>query len=215
MEKRSRKTMYKKIALALSLCMLILWSVLGTGASLAWFADSSEDIRNIFHFGSLELTVSSRQPDGCYAPLDGQKTVFDDNALFEPGYIQVVYLKVENTGTCDFTFNAAVNVTDFTPGINYFGIPFNLQEHLRFGLASAPTEEALLTQLSGREQAKQIAIEPLSSYSTTPALLKVGQTRYMALIVYMPEEVDNNANYRDVAPTVELGLIVQASQLEN
>ncbi len=212
-----RKTMYKKIALALSLCMLILWSLLGTGASLAWFADTSEDIRNIFHFGSLSLTLNIRQPDGTYAPVDGQEAIFDDDALYEPGYVQVVYLRLDNTGTCDFTYNTAVNVTDYTVGIDYFGQPLVLQKYLRFGMITADTEAELLAQLSSRAQAKALAVEPLNNYSSqSPDALKEGKSCYMALIVYMPETVGNEANYRgNTVPTVELGIIFKANQLEN
>ena len=32
---------YKKIALSLALCLLLIWGLLGTGASLAWFKDTS------------------------------------------------------------------------------------------------------------------------------------------------------------------------------
>ena len=39
------------------------------------------------------------------------------------------------------------------------------------------------------------------------------ETAYVALIVRMPEEVDNQANYRgEVVPEVDLGLIVRATQ---
>ena len=215
MSKKFRKLHIKKIALALSLCLPVVWGLLGAGTSLAWFSDSSQDINNIFHFGSLDVSVGFRQPDGSYAPIDERTDVFDPNALFEPGYMQVVYLKVENTGTCDFSFSTAVNVTDYTPGINYFGLPFNLQEHLCFGLAFAPTEAQLLARLDSREQAKAIATEALNHYASQPAVLGVGQSCFMALIVYMPEDVGNVANYRDQAPTVQLGVIVKASQLEN
>ena len=54
---------------------------------------------------------------------------------------------------------------------------------------------------------------PLSNYSTETASLDAKGTVYMALIVRMPEDVTNMANYRgDVIPRVELGLIVTATQ---
>ena len=43
--------------------------------------------------------------------------------------------------------------------------------------------------------------------------MEAGLTRYAALVVFMPEDVDNVANYRDdVPPTVELGIAVYAQQ---
>jgi predicted ribosomally synthesized peptide with SipW-like signal peptide len=212
--KKFGKLHIKKIALALSLCLLVVWGLLGAGTSLAWFSDSSQDINNIFHFGSLDVSVGFRQPDGSYAPIDERTDVFDPNALFEPGYMQIVYLEVKNTGTCDFTFTTGVNVTGYTPATNVFGLPLNLQQYLLFGMIWAPTEDALRQQLSGREQVRALATLPLNNYAEEIALLHPGETCYVALMVYMPETVGNAANYRGSAPSVELGLIVKATQQE-
>ena len=43
----------KKHALILSLCLLLLWGILGTGATLAWFTDSDE-VTNDFYFANSE-----------------------------------------------------------------------------------------------------------------------------------------------------------------
>lgn len=214
MSKKFEKLHIKKIALALSLCLLVVWGLLGAGASLAWFSDSSQDLNNIFHFGELQVSVGFRQPDGSYKSIDERTDVFDPNALFEPGYMQIVYLEVKNTGTCDFTFTTAVNVTGYTLATNVYGMPFHLQQFLLFGMTSAFDEDALMQQLSNREQVRKLATIPLNNYADAPMLLRSGETRYVALVVYMPETVDNLANYRGSAPTVELGLIVQANQLE-
>ena len=134
---------YKKIALALSLCLIIVWIALGTSASLAWFTDTSPTLRNIFHIQNFDLVVSHRLDDGTYEELDGQTQVFSDEALYEPGYVQVVYLKVENRGDGAFDYKTAVNVTGYTTATNVFGNTFNLQEYLKFGLVSADTESEL------------------------------------------------------------------------
>ena len=42
-----KKKPFKKIALALSLCLILLWTVLGTGASLAWFTDTDEEVKKL------------------------------------------------------------------------------------------------------------------------------------------------------------------------
>ena len=62
MKPNAKKTSYKRIALALSLCALIIWGILGTGASLAWFTDTSPEINNIFHFADFDLVVAHRLP---------------------------------------------------------------------------------------------------------------------------------------------------------
>lgn len=213
MSTTAKKKPYKRIALALSLCAILVWALLGTGASLAWFTDASPEIKNIFHVADFELVVSHRLEDGTYESIDGQTTIFDDEALYEPGYVQVIYLKIENRGDVAFDFKTAVNVTDYTLATNIFGQSFNLQDYLRFGLATADAESDLEEKVATRDLAKEIATMKLNNYSTDVAALDAGETVYMALIVRMPEEVGNDANYRGATvPKVELGIIVSATQ---
>ena len=215
MKPQVKKRIYKQIALALSLCALIVWCILGTGASLAWFTDTSPEINNIFHFSEFDLVVSHRLTDGKWEEVDGQTKIFDEEALYEPGYVQVVYLKVENKGTVPFKFDTAVNVNGCIKAINVFGQPFMLQEYLKFGLATANTEEEMKNSIPDRDAAVEIANEPLHNYYKSGSFeLTPGKTKYIALIVRMPEEVGNIANYRgDVIPKVELGITVKADQI--
>lgn len=209
----AKKKSYKKIALALSLCLIVIWAMLGTGASLAWFTDTDEEVKNIFHFADFNLEVEYKDASGNYQDLEGATSVFDDQALYEPGYVQVVYLRVKNTGDVPFDFKTAVSVTDYTVATNVFGQKFHLQDYLKFGLVTAPTEEALDALVATREMAKSYADMSLNYYSPVKASLDVDTTVYMALVVRMPEEVGNVANYRgDIIPRVELGVIVTATQ---
>ena len=208
-----KKKLYKKIALVLSICLLGVWATLGTGASLAWFTDESPEVRNIFHTAEFELVVSHRLEDGTYKKIDAQTEIFDDEALYEPGYVQVVYLKVENKGTVPFDYKTAVSVTDYTPAMNVFRQTFNLQDYLKFGVVTADTQAELEQKIANRELAKASAKMPLNNYTTETASLEAKGTAYMALIVRMPEEVGNVANYRGTTvPKVELGIIVTAMQ---
>lgn len=207
------KKNYKKIALALSLLLMLVWAIMGTGASLAWFTDTSSEIKNIFHFAEFDLVVSHRLEDGTYKEIEFDTKVFDDKALYEPSYVQVVYLKVENRGTVPFDFKTAVNVTDYTEATNKFGQTFLLQEHLKFGLVMADTEDELEKLVDSRELAVKKATLPLNNYSSDVAEIEAKDEVYMALIVRMPEEVGDDANYRgDEIPRVELGLIFSAEQ---
>ena len=205
---------YKKIALALSLGLILLWITLGTSASLAWFTDTSPTLRNIFHIQNFDLVVSHKLKDGTYEELDGETPIFDDEALYEPGYVQVVWLKAENRGDSAFNMKTAVNVTGYVEGTNVFGRLFNLQDYLRFGLESADTESELQSRLANRMLSEERATMPLNNYSTDKEYLEAGGVRYMALIVRMPKDVGNEANYRwQPIPRVELGVIVTAEQI--
>lgn len=215
MKPQAKKRIYKQIALALSLCALIVWCILGTGASLAWFTDTSPEINNIFHFAEFDLVVSHRLTDGKWEEVDSQTKIFDEEALYEPGYVQVVYLKVENKGTVPFKFSTAVNVNGCIVATNVFGQDFMLQDYLKFGLTIADSEDAMKNSVPNREKAVEIANMPLHNYATEAAELAPGATKYIALIVRMPEEVGNVANYRgNTVPKVDLGITVKADQIK-
>ena len=215
MKPQAKKRTYKQIALALSLCALIVWCILGTGASLAWFTDTSPEINNIFHFAEFDLVVSHRLTDGKWEEVDSQTKIFDEEALYEPGYVQVVYLKVENKGTIPFEFYTAVNVNGCIEATNVFGQRFMLQDYLKFGITTADSEDAMKNSVPDRNAAVKLADMPLHNYDTETAVLEPGATKYIALIVRMPEEVGNVANYRgDTVPEVDLGITVKADQIK-
>ena len=214
MKPQAKKKIYKQIALALSLCALIVWCILGTGASLAWFTDTSPEINNIFHFSEFDLVVSHRLTDGKWEEVDGQTKIFDEEALYEPGYVQVVYLKVENKGTVPFEFYTSVNVNGCIVATNVFGQEFMLQDYLKFGVTTADSEDAMKNSVPDRNAAVKLADMPLHNYDTETAVLNPGATKYIALIVRMPEEIGNVANYRgDTVPEVDLGITVKADQI--
>lgn len=202
-----------KTALAISLALMILWSIMGTSTSLAWFTDTDDDVKNVFHFADFNWKVSHRLENGDWEQVDQTTKVFDDQALYEPGYVQVVYLKVENLGTMPFDCKTAVSVSDYSEPSNVFGQKFHLQDYLKFGIITANSEEELFEAVATRNLAEEVANMPLSNYATDATPIAGGGIVYMALIVRMPKEVDNVANYReDIIPYVALGLVISATQ---
>ena len=202
------------IALVVSLCLLILWSFLGTGASLAWFSDTSPELNNIFHAAEFDLKVYKRLTDGSWKEIGSQTEIFDENAVYEPGYVQIVYLKIHNNGTIPFNFYTAVNVNGGNSVPNIFGTPISLQDHLKFGITISPDEDTMKNSIPDRAAANRVANMKLHNYSTDTAKLDAGCSSYIALVLRMPEEVGNVANYRgNTMPTVELGLTVKAEQI--
>lgn len=209
----ANKKLCIKVALVLSMCALILWSLLGTGASLAWFSDTSEKITNVFHFADFDIDVSFRDKNGEWISIDGNTDIFGSEDLYEPGFTKVVYLKVENKGNRALNFSTAVSLKGYTEAVNVFGQRFLLQDFLTFGVTFAGTEAEMDRLVLTRDQAREIADTKLKNYSSDVKPLAGGETSYMALVVRMGETVGNEANYRgDKAPQVELGIIVKADQ---
>ncbi len=213
-----KKSKWTKAALAFSACLFLLWWALGTGATLAWFSDR-DAVRNEFQIGLLNLDVSYRNdivPE--YTPLQGATTAFNDEALYEPGYTQVVYLKIENNGDVDFRYKVAVTVNKVITGKNAMGGDIYLPNYLRYGVVFAETEEQLQQAVKDRLAARDLAPNDWGTLGTwsdiSPYIFEAGESaHYAALIVYMPEEVGNIANYRGFnQPKVELGITVFAQQ---
>ncbi|MBQ8742108.1 MAG: hypothetical protein IJZ03_01915 [Clostridia bacterium] len=199
-----------KFALSVSLFMIAVWAFLGTATSLAWFTDTTPATRNTFDIGVLDLEVSYKV-DGKYLPVDENTAVFDDSALYEPGYVQVVYLRIENKGEIDFDYRLSVTVDNTVDGMNELGKVIHLPDYLKFGAIFSDSEAEL-----DRELAKQYALYDLANYSQRGEL-DANETQdsavYVALVVHMPKSVDNAANYRNgLAPSIDLGIKVFASQ---
>ena len=210
-----KRKKWRKAALALSACLFVLWWALGTGATLAWFSDV-ETVRNEFRIGLLDLDVSYKNDIITeYTPLKGATEVFYDEALYEPGYTQVVYLKIDNNGDVDFNYKMSVTVTDFTNGKNAWGEDIYLPNYLRYGVVFAESETQLREMVKDRLNSRTHAENNLGTWSeVSPYTFEAGEeSHYAALIVYMPEEVGNSANYRGFTePRVELGITVFAQQ---
>ena len=209
---------WTKGALAFSAFLFVLWWALGTGATLAWFSDV-ETVRNQFQVGLLNLDVSYKNDIVTdYTPLKGATEVFYDEALYEPGYTQVVYLKIENNGNVDFNYKVAVTVKDFTNGKNAWGEEIYLPNYLRYGVVFGESETDLQAMVKDRLESRTHAANDWGMLGTwsevSPYTYEVGETaHYAALIIYMPEEVANAANYRGfVVPQVQLGITVFAQQ---
>ena len=209
---------WTKAALAFSSFLFVLWWALGTSATLAWFSDV-DMVRNEFRVGLIQLDVSFRNDIITeYTSLEGTTKAFNDEALYEPGYTQVVYLKIENKGDVDFNYKMAVTVEDFTNGKNAWGEDIYLPNFLRYGAVFAESETELLQMVIDRLAARTHAPNEwnaLGTWSaTSPYTFEVKEDpHYAALIIYMPEEVGNAANYRGFTqPRVELGITVFAQQ---
>ena len=211
----TKKNSTKKALITSALCLLLCVSML-VGATFAWFTDSVNSAKNKIVAGNLDVELEyAKVVDGqltAWAPVADAANIFDPNALWEPGRVEVVYLKVSNLGTLALKYQLGVNVYGETAGTNVAGEEFKLSDHLVFKAVEMPTE---LTTYTDREAAQLASgsAKGLKDYNGATTALEVGGKDYVALIVYMPESVGNEANYRgDAVPTIELGVNLFATQ---
>ena len=212
------KSKFTKRALLVSVLSMMLCLTMLVGSTFAWFTDSVTSGKNKIVAGNLdvELEYATFNDDGSikeWKSVEGV-SLFDETALWEPGYTQVAYLRVRNAGSLALKYNLAVTAYDETPGINMAGESFNLSDFLVFGQMVSKTE---IAKFASREAAWAAIDEAKSiGFSTQEAELAPGadSVDYVALVVYLPTTVDNKANHKTgtAAPKIDLGVTLTATQ---
>ncbi len=211
-----------KRALLASMLSLILCAAMLIGSTFAWFTDTVTSGKNRIVAGNLNVELLWSEDGADYTIVNADTNMFGD-ALWEPGYTRVVYLKVENAGSLALKYRLGINVDNETPGTNVYGDKFNLSDFIKFGVVHNQTT-AFIEDAAGRAAALAAvagSVAPISAgYASAPASLVAGDmSKPIALVVYMPEDVDNIANYKtsdenptEYQPSIDLGVILNATQ---
>lgn len=238
------KKYYKQIAFALSIVMLLVWSLMGAGTSLAWFHDTSDTAHNVFNFADFEISVQYSQTlDDSDAVNKTSFNEFDSltdvflgpdgfHALYEPGFVQVVYFRIENKGSVPFKLTSGLCVTGKKIVQNENGEDIDLTNYLKYGIKVASEPSGLSDIKSDRNAAVAISnnwIKPnlkedVQDLTDTAIYnfpgkadeieVEAGGHAYYALVIRMPEEVGNEANYRGpLAPELLMGISFTATQV--
>ena len=208
-----------KRALGSSVLALFLCFAMLLGTTFAWFTDSVTSANNIITAGNLDVELEYKKvvdnvTDTNWTTVaDG--ALFNDTTIWEPGHVEVVYLKVSNVGTLDLKYQLNINVADFRVGLNADGDEIDLRDYLVFKVVEID-ETAVGTytrENAVNADADEIGLKDYNGETTT---LESEDVDYVALIVYMPETVGNEANYRgdaDTAPMINLGVNLFATQV--
>ena len=204
--KKSTKKALLMSALSLLLCVSML-----VGTTFAWFTDSVSTNKNHIVAGNLdvELYWSTTMDENDWHKVDGNTDVFTGN-LWEPGHTEVVYLKVVNEGTLALKYNLSINIYNETPGINVDNEEFWLSDHIMYDVHTVVSKYA--TRNAAREAAEAGATKLNAAYANADILLEKGEDDIVAMVVYMPETVENEANYRGTAPEIYMGINLVATQ---
>ncbi len=204
-----------KRALFTSVMSLIICVVMLMGTTFAWFTDSVTSGRNTITAGNLDIELEyTATPDvaDSWTNVKDSTAIFDDSALWEPGHTEVVYLRMKNVGTLDLKYHFGMNIAEETPATNVYGKEFNLSTYLKYGFVDYTAKFA--TRAEAIDAVKDSAVA-LDEYNVNGTMLN-GTEKVMALVVYMPETVGNEANYRGTdIPTIQLGIDLFATQLES
>ena len=125
-----------KRALISSVVALFLCFTMLLGTTYAWFTDSVASKNNVIKSGNLDVTLEYKKVvNGVisenWETVEGKDDIFNPKAHWEPGYTEVVYLKLKNAGSLALKYQLGVNVTE-TPGVNVYGDEFLLSNYIYF-----------------------------------------------------------------------------------
>lgn len=218
-----------KRALLLSALSLLVCVSMFVGSTFAWFTDSVVSGNNKIVAGNLDVVLEYKTDwDNDWATVDENTKIFKEGALYEPGYTEVVYLRVSNAGSLALKYNLMVNVTSEKESTNVYGDKFKLSDYLQIGTylqdeysSGANYADILMPIMFGtRESAlSNVTLTKLSAAnsivtSNSPVLAGEQTAQVMALVLTMPETVGNEANHKSdvAAPELNLGVSLVATQ---
>ena len=201
-----------KRALLVSVMAMVICFTMLLGTTFAWFTDEVVSENNVIKSGNLDVTFKfSQTGNGTdWTDVADADTIFDEDALWEPGYTDVVYLEVHNAGSLALNFRFVMNTTDHT-GKTKTGAVITLSNFINCKIIKLG---GTCTPYATREAAMTAAAGATTIQSTTlTGDLEAGDTIYYAIVAYMPTSVNNDANHDGTnIPSIDIGLNVYASQ---
>lgn len=215
--RQEKKVGGTKRALLTSVLALVLSLAMLAGSTFAWFTDTASTGVNRIVSGNLDVGLEYwGGAENGWLTAENSEELFDKNALWEPGYTQITYLRVKNNGNLALTYAMQITPVHETVGINVDGEQFKLSDYIKFGWTTFTVDGAGVPVALDREAAQtgvgdgaQLG-KTLHRQAAEP--MKAGAEELVALVAWMPENVGNEANYSTVQPTIELSLKVLATQ---
>ena len=218
--RQEKKVGGTKRALLTSVLALVLSLAMLAGTTFAWFTDTASTGVNRIVSGNLDVGLQywgvGENGQKTWLTAENSEDLFDENALWEPGYTQIVYLKVKNNGNLALTYAMQITPVHETVGVNVDGEEFKLSDYIKFGWTTftvdgdgAPVALDREAAQTGVDEGAQLG-KTLHRQAAEP--MAAGAEELVALVAWMPEDVGNEANYSTVQPSIELSLKVLATQ---
>ena len=217
-----------KQALLLSAISLLLCISMLIGTTFAWFTDSVSSVNNIIKSGNLDVVLEYKTEWSDGWQEVGTDPLFDDEALYEPGYTETVFLRVSNAGSLALKYELVVEIIEEIEGTNVYNESFKLSDSLQIGsyiqneiVDGANDADILFPSMFGSRAAAKSNISNFTklenvTYGVDIVLLPGEDTaQVVALVLHMPETVGNEANHLTGTepPQITLGINLFATQV--
>ena len=187
------------------------------GTTFAWFTYTASTGVNKIQAGNLDVELEYKNSDTTgFTKADKNTKVFKEGALWEPGHVEYVVLKVSNAGSLALKYKLGINIANEVGSTNVYNKEFKLSDYIRFAV------------LDGDKTEGSVDRDALVAAATDSKLIKEGYTaenhlmatgtdnsqKVVTLVVWMPTTVGNEANHKKdaTAPSIDLGISVVATQ---
>ena len=207
-----------KRALLTSVMALVMCVVMLVGTTFAWFTDTASTGVNKIQAGNLdiEMEYKNNTTGGEFKPVDTDEKVFNEEALWEPGHVEYVVLKIRNAGNLALKYKLGINIANEVGSTNVLDKPFKLSDSIKFAVLEGDKTVPTAGYEFNRDNLVAAAGEGAvlsTGYTAEDNLLKDG-SKIVTLVVWMPTDVGNEANHKAgaAAPTIDLGIKVDATQ---
>ena len=206
-----------KRALLTSIMALVMCVVMLVGTTFAWFTDTASTGVNKIVAGNLDVKLMYSTDMVEWKEATDQTKLFSDNALWEPGHTEVVYLKIVNNGSLALKYETELARNyNVSRGKSVLGNYFYVGDYLKIGTADTNTafasREAAWAAISDSEKALKKGVQLTEGWTE----LEAGKsTSPFAVVIYMPTSVGNEANAKSKTWTSKItgiGLEVHATQ---
>ncbi len=218
-KKRKERKVNRKIplekALIFSLLAIILTMSLLVGTTYAWFTDSVTSTNNVIQTGSLDVELYYRlNTANEWKQVKSDTNLFMQNAIWGPGHVELIWLKIVNEGNLAFNYEIGINVTHEVGSFNVDGDEFYLSDYIMYGFIDG---ESVLSADEALEAVRDSSKTLKIPYNSQPTLLLPSDEvdsaeeseSVVTLVIYIPENVGNSLNPAEGAPTPQLKMGVR------
>ena len=189
--KQEKKVGGTKRALLTSVLALVLSLAMLAGTTFAWFTDTASTGVNRIVSGNLDVGLEYwGGAESGWLTAENSEDLFDKNALWEPGYTQIIYLRVANNGNLALTYAMQITPVHETVGVNVDGEEFKLSDYIKFGWTTFTADENGTPVALDREAAQTGVGEgaqlgkTLHRQAAEP--MEAGAEELVALVAWMP-----------------------------
>ena len=199
-----------KKALVLSMLSLMLCFSMLLGTTYAWFTDSVTSAGNIIKSGTLD--VEMYWADGTEDPAATTWTDASAGAIFkydkwEPGYVEVRHIKIENKGTLALKYSVSIvangEVSDLADMIDVYYVDPAVQVADRAVLTADKKLGTLTEVLAGMGD---------TAKGELPASVNGAESAHTITIALKMQETAGN-EYQDKSIGTDFSIVLFASQL--